>query len=333
MPIMDISFDSGRPIYKQIVEQVLVKIKKGELKPGDKLPTEREMAEKLCIARGTVKKAYKELADNNITEVIHGSGNYIYSDSDSYNLERRRLALQLIEDTLDRLEGWELSEKEISALLRMTMAKRDASQRAARVAVIDCNPESLSLFKRQLSYIPGITVTLILVDTILLSDRPAQLLEEFDIVLTTATHYEQIMLGVGETGIKILPVDMAPARQTVVSVSTLPEGTSVGIICQSNKYAHLIIEQLELFTGLKRTVPVHFETDIRGSIKFMKRFGAVITSPGLLLLDTKLSGGAAEAYSAAGGRIIPFDYHIGRASLIQVEEQVDRVISGKSQGL
>lgn len=113
--MITIRFENSRPLYKQIVEQILRQVKEGILKPGDRLPTERELAEQLQIARGTVKKAYKELADNNIIEVIQGSGSYIYNDRDVYDVEHRKLASQLIEQMLDKLESWNLSPHEISA--------------------------------------------------------------------------------------------------------------------------------------------------------------------------------------------------------------------------
>lgn len=90
--MITIDFSQKTPIYKQLVEQLTRMIKSGELKPGDKLPTERDLAEKLCIARGTVKKAYKELSDNNIIEVIHGSGSYVYNERETIDLDARRKA-------------------------------------------------------------------------------------------------------------------------------------------------------------------------------------------------------------------------------------------------
>ena len=327
--MFDINFSDSKPIYKQVVEQVLLSIKQGRLRPGDRLPTERELAASLDIARGTVKKAYKELADNNIIEIRQGSGSYVFSEGDSYNMEYRRLAIKMMDELIDKLFVWEMSQKEISALFRMSMVKKDQSHRAARIAVVDCNPETLSLFKGQLGYIPGVNLSLIMVDSVLLDDNPGQLLSGYDMVLTTVTHYEQVSQSLKGLDMRILPVDMSPSRQTIVSLSTLPEGADIGIICRSNKFSYLVCEQLELFGGVRGRVPVHFETDALGSIKFMKKHRIIITAPDMLLLSPELGGGAVEEYTARGGRIIPFDYHIDRASLIHVEEHVDGILRSR----
>ena len=329
--MLDIQFDTSRPIYRQLVEQMLAAIRTGELRPGDRLPTERQLAETLQIARGTVKRAYRELADNNIIEVIQGSGSYVYQDSDRSGMERRRLALALMDDMIAKLTGWDLSQKEIATLFRMSLAGRGGLRRGVRIAVIDCNPETLSQFKSQLSYIPGVALSLIMVDSVLLDDNPGRLLEGFDLVLTTATHYAQVRGSLRGADVRLLAVDMAPSRQTIVGLSALPDMTSVGIICQSNKFAWLVSEQVELFTGAGKSLPVHFEQDAKGSVRFMGRHRAVITAPGLLLLEPGLAGDAVEQYQAAGGRVIPFDYHIDRASLIHVEEQVDQILHSREE--
>ncbi|MDD4679980.1 MAG: GntR family transcriptional regulator, partial [Clostridia bacterium] len=44
-------------IYEDIVKQIMDNIKKGELKPGDKLPTERELASQLNVSRTAIREA------------------------------------------------------------------------------------------------------------------------------------------------------------------------------------------------------------------------------------------------------------------------------------
>ena len=134
---MEFQIDASGPIYRQLVEQILARIKTGELQPGDRLPTERELAAQLGVARGTVKKAYRELADNNIIEVIQGSGSYVYDDRDVFNSERRRIAMQLVDDTIAKLDLWDFSVQEIETMLRISLAKRERTDRLVRVAVVD----------------------------------------------------------------------------------------------------------------------------------------------------------------------------------------------------
>ncbi len=327
-----VDFESKIPIYRQIVEQLMRAIKAGALKPGERLPTERELAETLQVARGTVKRAYKELSDNNIIEVIHGSGSYVYNDRDTPDLERRRRAAALLEESYDTLASWGLAHKEISALLHITLAKKAPPEGYARVAVIDCNPESLAIFKRQLNYIPGIVISAFFVDTILLDDDADALLNEFDLVLTTVTHYDIVAEHLPNSRNRLMAADVSPSRHTIVSICALPHECTVGVVCESNKFANLVTEQVELFSSFRKSLPVCFETDVKATRRFMKKFGAIIAAPDSFLFDPALSGSLLEDYAAIGGAVIPFDYLIDRGSLLHIEEQIDRVITGKLKG-
>ncbi len=50
-------------LYEQIVEQIEARIRNGELKPGDQLPSERELAEQFGVSRTAVREAIKALRE------------------------------------------------------------------------------------------------------------------------------------------------------------------------------------------------------------------------------------------------------------------------------
>ncbi len=70
------------PKYIQIAELLVRDIAAGRLIDGERLPPERDMAENLQIAVGTLRKALAELESRGLLERIHGSGNYIRAISD-----------------------------------------------------------------------------------------------------------------------------------------------------------------------------------------------------------------------------------------------------------
>lgn len=70
------------PIYLQIVELLVRDIAAGRLIDGERLPPERDMAAKLGIAVGTLRKALAELEARGLLERLQGSGNYVRAVSD-----------------------------------------------------------------------------------------------------------------------------------------------------------------------------------------------------------------------------------------------------------
>jgi GntR family transcriptional regulator len=72
---------SGVPTYLQLVQQVRHAVEYGILKPGDQLPTAREVVEDLAINPNTVLKAYRELEHQGFVHGRPGAGTFIAADA------------------------------------------------------------------------------------------------------------------------------------------------------------------------------------------------------------------------------------------------------------
>ena len=72
-----IAAGSELPIYRQLMRQITDAIAGGRLRPGDKLTSQRELAEQLVIAPLTVKKAYDELEREGLIRTERGRGTFV----------------------------------------------------------------------------------------------------------------------------------------------------------------------------------------------------------------------------------------------------------------
>ncbi len=72
-----LDFHEREPIYLQIVEQVKSMVASGILKPGDQLPTVREVAADLRINFNTAARAYRLLHDEGMISTQQGRGTYV----------------------------------------------------------------------------------------------------------------------------------------------------------------------------------------------------------------------------------------------------------------
>jgi GntR family transcriptional regulator len=68
------------PIYRQLVTQAVLAILSGDLRPGDKLPSTRELARRFAIHPNTVSAGYRQLERDGWTENRSGSGVYVRSN-------------------------------------------------------------------------------------------------------------------------------------------------------------------------------------------------------------------------------------------------------------
>jgi DNA-binding transcriptional regulator YhcF (GntR family) len=69
------------PIYRQLFTQIVLAILSGDLKPGDRLPSTRELARRFSIHPNTVSAGYRQLTEEGWAEYRHGSGVYVKSDA------------------------------------------------------------------------------------------------------------------------------------------------------------------------------------------------------------------------------------------------------------
>ncbi len=72
-----LDFRSGVPIYVQIVEQVQQLLISGKLRPGDQLPTVRQLASDIRVNFNTVARAYRMLDEAGLISTQQGRGTYI----------------------------------------------------------------------------------------------------------------------------------------------------------------------------------------------------------------------------------------------------------------
>jgi GntR family transcriptional repressor for pyruvate dehydrogenase complex len=85
---------SGR-LYEKIVEQIEDLILRGELKIGDKLPSERGLAEKLTVSRNAVREAMKTLTHKGLIEVFPGRGTFITDGTSQVARQSLNLLIKL----------------------------------------------------------------------------------------------------------------------------------------------------------------------------------------------------------------------------------------------
>jgi GntR family transcriptional regulator len=70
------------PIYRQLVTQVVLAILSGDLKPGDRLPSTRELARRFGLHPNTISAGYRHLEQDGWTERRHGSGVYVRANTE-----------------------------------------------------------------------------------------------------------------------------------------------------------------------------------------------------------------------------------------------------------
>lgn len=126
-------------LYEQIVEQIEQSVQKGDLKPGDQLPAERELAEQFGVSRTAVREAVKALREKGLVEAYPGKGTFITNGSSNpmrQSLDRMMRSAQ-VDATSSLVEVREILEPEIAGLAAARATEENLNSLREAVAVMD----------------------------------------------------------------------------------------------------------------------------------------------------------------------------------------------------
>ena len=103
------------PIYEQIVDQIKMLIRNGELKENDNLPSVRTLSKELKISALTVKKAYDNLESEGFTVTVHGKGTYVAATNTELLLEAD------LEQAIQKGRRCGISDEDIKSLFELIL--------------------------------------------------------------------------------------------------------------------------------------------------------------------------------------------------------------------
>lgn len=112
------NFDPNLPIYLQIMNFVKKLIVRGVLKPGDKVPSVRDMALFLGVNPNTVQKAYEELERDGTIFTKRGQGNFVNEDKSVAVKLKEAMVKEVIERYKKEMEELGISKEQILILLK-----------------------------------------------------------------------------------------------------------------------------------------------------------------------------------------------------------------------
>ncbi|WP_304223782.1 GntR family transcriptional regulator [Gracilinema caldarium] len=318
---INIDKSSDSPVYRQIIEQITRKLRAGVLKPGDKLPTERELAESLGIARGTVNRAYEELTRSQILESIPGRGSFISAQQDVAETSRKEKAVSLIAELIDTLRNLRFSYREIRTLIELGILEKERMFEELSIAVVDCNPEALAVFRKQLNFLTTMPLTLFLLDDLASTAEVEKKLSPFDLVLTSARHYTEVLGMAPGIKEKLIQVALSPSQDTIIALATIKPGRKLGIICESRQFRDIILNKLRDLM-IDDGVEVLRYAELDRLPLFLADKEVIIVPPSWKQPEGKVAQASLQDFTSRGGKLIVFDYQVERGSVIYVEERV-----------
>ena len=115
-----LSNNSNKPIYEQITSQIKAMIIKGELKPGDSLPSMRKLAKELHISVITSQRVYEDLQRDGFIESSVGRGTFVSAQNNDFIREENlRKVESMIEEVVNISKENDIKKEQLLKLIDM----------------------------------------------------------------------------------------------------------------------------------------------------------------------------------------------------------------------
>ena len=108
-----LSFDDRMPIYRQIILQFNRAFVRGDIKPGDRIPSIRELSAMLRVNTNTVQRVYQEMERDGSISSKRGTGYYFTEDTKMTKKMRKDLTKESLHRFVDEMCALGLEKKEI----------------------------------------------------------------------------------------------------------------------------------------------------------------------------------------------------------------------------
>ncbi len=312
------------PIYQQLVDKIRAAVKAGTLETGAQLPTVQELSDRLGVARGTIKRAYDELEYEGIIEKIRGRGTFICQQRLDAGSRKDR-AMAAIDDLLDSLEEMGFSAGEVNIFLDLKLRQRMEQVSLLKVAVLDCNPESLSQMAEQLRDVGNIEVYSYLVDNAM--EYPYSMAEEMDLIVTTTAHAALLSQVLPEKE-KLVRIALRPNPRCLSRIIRMRHDIAVGIVSHSERFGKILQETCQTYNhSVSLSEPVLFSQ--------ITDWDAWLLDKDAVLLPKayeRYAGNGIEKLRQFGERkkLIPCDYEMDEGSFLYLEERIRRAQEKKT---
>ena len=313
---------SSTPMYAQIVEQIDGLVKRGLLHPGDRLPPERDLARRLVVARGTVKKAYEILERRGLVEGTQGRGTFVASARPDAALDRRERALGALSRALDACEDLSFSPAEILTWCQLLVRQRQEARAGIHALALDCNPEALAAFSRQLQAELGIAIHGRLISELFDGVDPAGTCAPYDLILIPATHFDEVAPHLAPVKARLVQVALAPAHGTIARVGALPPGAPIAVAARSRLFYEIVCRWIAELTD---RVSAPRQVDL-ARLPELDPAGlhTLILPPGAWQGPEDIRFLARAA--AAGVQVLPFDYQVEQGSIIHLQSLIKIIV-------
>jgi GntR family transcriptional regulator len=237
---MDFTFDKHSPLpaYVQLQEQIKLALLLGRLRPGDTLPSIRDVEKQAGINRNIVRKAYLALQASGILKLWHGKGVIVDKDLRyGENAQISKKCEELSREILSRTRQMGVSPTSFVRYLHQHARENELQQ--PFVIYVDSTQE---VARERAANISAVWQTIVPAMSIAaLKEMGPSRMKKISKVLTNYLRYDEVVAAVDNQEIDVLPLGLTFEQVTVREWSAIPSGAAVAYVMDDHDYPALTL--------------------------------------------------------------------------------------------
>jgi len=248
---IELLHEPGAPqIHLQIRHSIEYAIGFGHLKPGDKLPSTRALAELLGIATNTVARAYRDLQDENLLMSRPGQGTFVQdvAKNGSSKIQGSSTLTSLLRPTLRSVLSIGFKREEIINAVNGLLRKSLVAFIGINQTIVD---KWTAIMEQELGDLDIEIIGVTLEEMIDSRTEALKKIEDIHQVLTLVSTIDEVHAILQPYGKQIIPVISRLSTASHSALANLPCSGTIGLICREF-YVSSLRGVLNAYVGLDR---------------------------------------------------------------------------------
>lgn len=312
--------ETGNALYSLIAGELYGKIESGEYAAGDRLPTEAALAKEKGVSVGTVRKAYDKLRRRGCIYKVRGGGSYVQGGESP---ESRSTPQELVERTIETLTDTGIPMSRIFLLLRKQMESVFRSDRKVKLALVDCNSETLHHVMLDLKKKTGLEVEPYLLHDLFSGE--SMISPRCIMTLVAEKHYNDFIRYADSMHLWTEKVALRESRKTIAKLAVLPDRQDVCILYRSREFLESVQFTMKVMGKKGRLKCVNEQQIGLEQERLARESLSFIIPPDYMDYSSNLAFQLIGRAKKMGCTVIPFEFEIDRGSLLHLKQILENL--------
>ena len=225
------------PIRLQLIEQLKHFIEGGGFPRDQALPSIRELAGFLGINPNTVARAIEDLKRGGYVATRRGKGVFVAPRPPARPAPTLREAF--LQEVVLRAATLGMTTEDLAVgVVSLTGVRPAAARGETEILLVECNPEALGFFAKELEAHLPIRADKVLLAELAVAVRRKKPARRWGAAVTSFFHLPEVERRLGGTGVPVLALLAEVHLETIHRLAQLPPGTRVGVVSDHSETAH-----------------------------------------------------------------------------------------------